>query len=66
MTSLTPDDVNKIMKPKECVDLGGTCCNWAGSGWNDGIGGIIRFHKKNLIGNIFKIFIISSCSLARS
>ena len=44
MTSLTPDDVNKIMKPKECVDLGGTCCNWAGSGWNDGIGGIIWFN----------------------
>ena len=42
--SLTPDDINQIMRPEECVALGGNCCNWAGEGWNDGVGGIIRSH----------------------
>ena len=38
--SLTPDDINQIMRPEECVALGGNCCNWACSSCNDGVGGI--------------------------
>ena len=41
--SLTPDDINQIMRPEDCVALGGNCCNWAGDGWNDHTGGIISF-----------------------
>ncbi len=39
--SLTPDDINQIMRPEECVALGGNCCNWACSSCNDGVGGTI-------------------------
>ena len=38
----------------QCVELGGNCCTWNGSGWNDGVGG-----KSNCKDVIFLMFIHS-------
>lgn len=52
---------SSLMTPTECVNLGGDCCNWAGS-WNDGVGGIQQF--QSFVGtclNNFQIIRVCVC-----